>query len=137
MMLRMAGLFVCGVAAVGSLGARPAAACTPGDEACPVVLRMKPGATVIEAAGFVSEKRPHFYFKFDGKAGQTIVVHTDGGGLKTGAGIPITFPNGAGDALDEGAPFKLPATGAYVLDLLANLMSEGPFGRFRLTLKIN
>jgi hypothetical protein len=33
-------------------------------------------------------------------------------------------------------PFALPATGAYVILLHANTMSEGPFGRFELTLQV-
>jgi hypothetical protein len=41
------------------------------------------------------------------------------------------------DAVDEDAPFMLPSTGGYVLDLHADTMSEGPFGRFCRTLQIN
>jgi hypothetical protein len=52
------------------------------------------------------------------------------------AGIPITLPNGTGDAVDENTPYTLPATGDYVIDMHANTMSEGPFGRFTVTLTI-
>ncbi len=112
-------------------------ACTPGEEACPVVLKMEPGARSIEATGFVSGERPNYYFKFVAKAGQKIIIHTEGGGLKTGPGIPITGPNGDQDAVDEDSPYTLPASGAYVILLHANTMSDGPFGRFRMTLIID
>src|SRR6516162_3657087 len=39
--------------------------CHIGDEACPEVLRMKPGSDVVEATGSVSGKHPNYYFKFD------------------------------------------------------------------------
>jgi hypothetical protein len=56
--------------------------------------------------------------------------------LKTGPGIPITLPNGAGDAVEENAPYRLPQTGDYLLAIHANTMSDGPFGPFTLTLTI-
>jgi hypothetical protein len=48
-----------------------------------------------EATGFVSGEHPDFYFKFDAKADQKIIIHTEGGGLKTGPGIPIARRRGA------------------------------------------
>ena len=57
--------------------------------------------------------------------------------MKTGPGIPITGPSGAQDAVDEDTPYTLPASGDYVILLHANTMSEGPFGRFKLTLIID
>jgi hypothetical protein len=117
-------------------GQAQAAPCRPGDEACPVILKMKPGAMSITATGSVSGERPNFYFQFAARAGQRMTIHTEGGGLKTGPGIPITGPNGFQDALDEDTPFGLPTDGAYVITLHANTMSDGPFGRFEMTLTI-
>jgi hypothetical protein len=132
----LAALAAC-VAGAGALSAAAAApACAPGDEACPVVLKMAPGATSIRAVGSVSGERPDYYFKFAARAGQTLTLHIVGGNIKSGPGVPIAFPNGGGGAVDVDAPFALPATGAYVIDLHANTMSEGPFGRFTLTLTI-
>jgi len=124
------------MAFVGCLGAAQADGCTPGDEACPVVLKMKPGAVTIVASGSVSGERPDYYYKFDARAGQKATITTVGGGLKTGPGIPITGPNGFQDAVDVGKPYALPATGTYVILLHANTMSDGPFGRFTMTLTI-
>ena len=111
--------------------------CQVGDEACPAVLRMKSGSDVVEATGSVSGEHPNYYLKFDAKAGQQATIRVVGGNIKTGPGIPITFPNGDGDAVDEGKPFTLPATGTYVILLHANTMSSGPFGRFQMTLRID
>jgi hypothetical protein len=133
---RFAALAAC-VMAVGGLSAATAApACTPGAEACPVVLKMAPGATSIRASGSVSGERPDYYFTFEARAGQTLTIHIVGGNIKSGPGIPITFPNGGGGGVDVDTPFALPATGAYVILLHANTMSEGPFGRFELTLQV-
>lgn len=121
-------------------GAPPAAAAaparTPGAQACPVVLRMAPGATSIHASGSVSGERPDYYFKFAAKPGRKLTIHIVGGGVKTGPGVRVALPNGAGDAVDVDTPFALPATGAYAILLHANTMSEGPFGRFEMTLRI-
>jgi hypothetical protein len=132
--LYVAAVTVCCLAFAASYGTTQAA-CTLGEEACPVLLRMQPGATAINATGSVSAERPDYYFKFYAKAGQTMFIQTAGGGLKTGPGIPITGPNGEGSVFENQA-YTLPATGAYMIDLHANLMSEGTFGQFTMTLKI-
>jgi hypothetical protein len=113
-----------------------AAACKSGSEACPAVLHMARGATSITARGSVSGTHPNYYFKFAARAGQKLTIHTVGHNLKTGPGIPITMPNGSSDAVDENAPYTLPATGNYVIVIHANTMSDGPFGPFKITLTI-
>jgi hypothetical protein len=117
--------------------ARETPRCQAGEEACPAVLRMRPGADVVEATGSVSAQHPNYYFKFDARAGQKLTLRVAGGGIKTGPGIPITMPNGGSDAVDVGQPFALPQTGTYVIVMHANTMSDGPFGRFHLTLRID
>jgi hypothetical protein len=116
-------------------GAR--AECRTGEEACPAVLHMKRGSDVVEATGWVSGEHPNYYFKFDARAGQQATIRVAGGNIKTGPGIPITMPDGSSDALDVDTPFTLPATGTYVIVLHANTMSSGPFGRFKITLRID
>jgi hypothetical protein len=118
-------------------GVRILPRCHVGDEACPEVLRMKPGSDVVEATGSVSGEHPNYYFKFDAREGQQATIRVVGGGIKTGPGIPITSPNGDTDAVDVGKPFALPATGTYVILMHANTMSSGPFGRFKMTLRID
>ena len=135
--MRSIGLSLSVLAAAVIWGPAQGQACTPCEEACPVVLKMAPGSRLIEAAGFVSGEHPDFYFKFDARGGQKLIIHTEGGGLKTGPGIPITAPNGTQDAVDEDTPYTLPASGDYVIQMHANTMSEGPFGHFKLYLIID
>jgi len=68
--MRIIGLSLSVLAAAVIWGTAQGQACTPGEEACPVVLRMAPGSRLIEAAGFVSGEHPDFYFKFDARGGQ-------------------------------------------------------------------
>jgi hypothetical protein len=117
-------------------GETSARACKTGDQACPAVLHMAKGATSVTGHGSVSGKRPNYYFAFGAGSGQKLTIHTAGRNLKTGPGIPITLPNGSSDAVDENTPYTLPATGRYVIDILANTMSDGPFGPFTVTLTI-
>jgi len=97
---------------------------------------MAKGAVSITARSEVSGTHPNFFFKFSARSGQKMTVEAVGQNLKTGPGIPITLPNGATDAVDENAPYTLPQTGDYLLEIHANTMSEGPFGPFTLTLTI-
>jgi hypothetical protein len=132
---RAAALFPLFLTAM-AISADAARACTAGEEACPVVLRMAPGTTSIKANGWVSGENPDYYFKFEARAGQKMTIRVVGGNIKTGPGIPITFPDGKGDAVDVDTPYRLPATGSYVIQMHANTMSDGPFGRFTMTLTI-
>jgi hypothetical protein len=131
--IAMAGMVLAIVALNGGTSART---CKTGEQACPAVLHMAKGATAITARGTVSGTHPNYYFKFAARAGQKLTIHTVGRNLKTGPGIPITLPNGSSDAVDENTPYPLPATGSYVIDILANTMSDGPFGPFTVTLTI-
>jgi hypothetical protein len=117
--------------------ARAYGECQIGEEACPAVLRVKRGSNTVEASGWVSGEHPVYYFKFDARAGQHATIHVAGGNIKTGPGIPITMPDGNSDALEVGAPFTLPVTGTYIIELHANTMSSGPFGRFRISLRVD
>ena len=42
----------------------------------------------------------------------------------------------AGGDIDQDTPFKLPASGTYTFTVYANMMADGAFGRFVLTLTI-
>jgi hypothetical protein len=132
----VAGGLLLAVGMLATLPAPAAADCKPGEEACPVVLQMAKGDVSVIGRGDVSGSRPNFFFKFNARSGQKMTVTVAGHNLKTGPGIPITLPNGASDAVDENAPYTLPQTGDYLLEIHANTMSDGPFGPFTLTLTI-
>jgi hypothetical protein len=133
---RFALLAVAALACSASFPARGAAPCVAGEENCPLVVKMAPGATTVAATGSVTGEKPDFYMTFVAKAGQKLTLHVVGGNLKTGPGVPITFPDGGGGGVFLDQPFVLPQTGAYVVLFHANTMSEGPFGRFRATFEI-
>ena len=116
--------------------ASPASACTSGDDACPIVLKMRPGAVSATASGELTQNRSTIAFRFEARAGQTVVVHVSGPVTKDQLPLtgPISDEQGGDFYLDK--PFKLPASGVYTFDLYANMMAEGAFGRFQLTLTI-
>ena len=115
---------------------RPASACTPGDEACPIVLKMQPGAVSVTESGDLTQNRPTVAFRFEARAGQTVVVHVSGPATK--GQLPLSGPisEDAGGDFYQDTPFKLPASGIYTLTVYANMMADGAFGRFMLTLTI-
>jgi hypothetical protein len=116
--------------------ARPASACTTGDEACPMVLKMQPGAVSVTESGDLTQNRPTVAFRFEARAGQTVVVHVSGPATK--GQLPLSGPisEDAGGEFNQETPFKLPASGIYTFTVYANMMADGAFGRFILTLTI-
>jgi hypothetical protein len=113
-----------------------ASACTPGDEACPIVLKMQPGAVSVTESGDLTQNRPTIAFRFEARAGQTVVVHVSG--PDTRDQLPLSGPisEEAGGDFFQDQPFKLPASGVYTFTVFANTMADGAFGRFMLTLTI-
>jgi hypothetical protein len=128
------------VAATGLLmltvAAGPASACTPGDDACPIVLKMDPGAVSVTTSGELTLKRPNLAFRFEARVGQTVVVHVRGPVTKTHLSLSGPISEDAGGDFNQDQPFKLPASGVYSFTLYANMMAEGAFGPFELTLTI-
>ena len=108
------------------------AACAPGAQACPAVIRMASGETSVVIKGQLTKAKPVYYLKFDARAGQMLTIDpVKASGIKWGAGVPIGFPGGKdGDAIEPGQPFKLPSTGTYSLELHANTMADNSFGPF-------
>jgi hypothetical protein len=92
---------------------RPASACTPGDEACPVVLKMQPGAVSVIESGDLTQSRLTIAFRFEARAGQTVVVHVSGPGTKDHLPLSGPISEDAGGDFYQDTPFKLPAGGIY------------------------
>jgi len=116
--------------------AGPASACTPGDDACPIVLKMVQGAVSVTTSGELTLKRPSSAFQFEARAGQTVVVHVHGPVTKSQLPLSGPISADAGGDFNQDQPFKLPASGVYSFTLYANMMAEGAFGPFELTLTI-
>jgi hypothetical protein len=128
------------VAATGLLmiavAAGPASACTLGDDACPIVLKMDPGAVSVTTSGELTLNHPSLAFRFEARAGQTVVVHVRGPVTKSQLPLSGPISEDAGGDFNQDQPFKLPASGVYSFTLYANMMAEGAFGPFELTLTI-
>jgi hypothetical protein len=119
-----------------AVAAGPASACTPGDDACPIVLKMEAGAVSVTTSGELTLKHPSVAFQFEARAEQTVVVHVRGPVTKRQ--LPLSGPISvdAGGDFNQDQPFKLPASGIYSFTLYANMMADGAFGPFELTLTI-
>jgi hypothetical protein len=128
------------VAATGvlmlALAGGPASACTPGDDACPIVLKMVPGAVSVTTSGELSLNRPNLVFRFEARSGQTVVVQVHGPVTKNHLSLSGPISEEAAGDFNQDQPFQLPASGVYNFTLYANMMAEGAFGPFELTLTI-
>jgi len=97
---------------------------------------MQPGAVSVTESGDLTQSRPTVAFRFEARAGQTVVVHVSGPATK--GQLPLSGPisEDAGGDFYQDTPFKLPASGVYTFTVYANMMADGAFGRFMLTLTI-
>ena len=114
----------------------PASACVLGDGACPIVLKMDPGAVSVTASGELNVNRPNLAFQFEARGGQTVVVHVRGPVTKNHLPLSGPISEEASGEFNQDQPFKLPASGVYGFALYANMMADGAFGPFELTLTI-
>jgi hypothetical protein len=97
---------------------------------------MGSGAVSVTASGKLTQNRPTNAFRFEARAGQTVVVHVSGPATK--GQLPLSGPISAeaGGDFNQDMPFKLPASGVYTFTVYANMMAEGSFGPYKLTLTI-
>lgn len=112
--------------------------CVTGAQACPAVVHMTKGAISARIAGSLTENRPRYFASFEARAGQMLTLESvKDPGIKWGAGVPIAFPDGSGsDAVDLGQSFKLPRSGVYVIEIIANTMADDVYGPFVVKLTI-
>ena len=107
-------------------------ACTAGAQDCPITVRMAPGSDTIVLDGHLKQNADCCAYAFEARAGQMLTWDFDGPAERA----TITYPNGDVDGPGVPASILLPATGAYVFRVSPNLMAEGSFGPFRLTITI-
>jgi hypothetical protein len=118
--------------AVAIASVATAAAARPGDEAHPIVLKMRRGTDSLTVRGVLRQNVDCCAYTFKAHAGQQLHWTESGATARMG----IAYPDG--DGINPGLPdpAALPETGRYVLTVSPDLMAEGAFGVFTLKLRI-
>jgi hypothetical protein len=122
-----ASLIAVAIASVGT-----AVAARPGDAVHPIVLKMRRGSDSLTVRGVLRQNVDCCAYTFKAHAGQQLHWTESGATARIG----IAYPDGEGINPGLPNPAALPQTGRYVLTLSPDLMAEGAFGRFTLTLRI-
>jgi hypothetical protein len=126
----MSARFALIAAATLTLIAVPVAA-QPGSAQDPIVVHMKRGTDTITMTGELRQNLDCCTYLLKARAGQTLHWQVTGAAVRA----TVTYPDGHGDG-----PFAdtipLPADGVYLFSISPDLMADGAFGRFKLTLII-
>jgi hypothetical protein len=93
---------------------------------------MARGTDTIVLTGATRQNAECCDYVFRARAGQKLFYKVEGAALRT----VLTYPNGDVDGPGVPNPVQLPATGEYTFGVHPNLMAEGAFGPYRLTLTI-
>jgi hypothetical protein len=118
--------------AAAMLWAAPMAEARPSGAAHPIVLKMRRGTDSITVRGVLRQNVDCCAYTFKAHAGQTLHWRETGAAARIG----LAYPNG--DGINPGLPnpAPLPQDGAYVFTVSPDLMADGAFGRFTLTVRI-
>jgi hypothetical protein len=108
------------------------ASAAPGSAHDPIAVRMKRGTDSIRLAGVLRQGRGCCAYRLKARKGQTLRWRVRGPAIR----VTLTYPDGSTDGPDLPAAIPLPADGAYVFRVAPNLMADGAFGRFTLSLTI-
>ncbi len=108
------------------------AACVAGALDCPIVIHMARGTDTITLQGRTVQNADCCAYSFRARKGQTFYWNESGATVR----VVITDPHGQSDG--PGLPNAIPLTltGTYTFVVSPNLMAEGAFGPFRLTVTI-
>jgi len=119
------------IAAAALAPAQPALAATGSDED-PIPVHFKRGSDNVQLTGELKQNVRCCAYRFKAHAGQTLRWRFTGPVFRA----VIAYPDGRVDG--PGIPQSIPLTldGEYVLTFSPDLMADGAFGRYRLTLTI-
>ncbi len=98
----------------------------------PIPVHMARGTDTIRLNGALRRGGDCCTYVFKAHAGQTLVWRFSG----PAARMVIVYPNGDADGPGIPSRIHLPEDGAYQFRVSPNLMADGAFGRFTLTLTI-
>ena len=119
------------VACFIALPLTPAVAQT-GSAKHPIEVHMARGSDTIRFHGVLRQNRDCCAYRFKARAGQLLVWRESGAAVR----VTMRYPDGHIDG--PGLPNRLPLLqdGAYVFSVRPNLMADGGFGPFQLSLRI-
>ena len=118
-------------AAVLALAASSASA-QSGSAAHPIVIKMKRGTDSVRLTGVMRQNVDCCTYVFKAGAGQEMIWSITGAVTRQVVG----YPDGHVDGPGIPSPLPLPASGAYSFAVSPDLMADGAFGRFVLTMRI-
>jgi hypothetical protein len=104
----------------------------PGDDHHPIPLNMALQTDTITVRGVLSQRHECCTYSFKAQAGQTLHWTETGAVARMG----IQYPDGDGINPGLPSPTPLPQTGTYLLMVQPDLMADGAFGPFKLTVRI-
>lgn len=114
----------------GLMTSQAQAAKGAGDD--PIEVHMRRGADRIRLHGVLKEGVDCCTYKFVARKGQHLQVSVDGAAAR----LVLTYPDGDGEGPGLPDHLELPDNGTYLLDVHPNLMADGAYGRFTLTIAI-
>jgi hypothetical protein len=103
-----------------------------GNAAMPIPLKMKRGTDNLTVRGVLKQNVACCSYVFAARAGQKLYWRENGAAAR----MTIAYPDGHSDGPGLPNPLPLPQTGHYVLGVSPDLMADGAFGRFTLTIRI-
>ena len=98
----------------------------------PISVHFKRGAQSVRLTGRLTQNVECCAYRIKAHAGQTLYWRVTGPAFRA----VIVYPDGNTDGPGIPNAIPLPADGAFVLTISPNLMADGAFGRFELTLRI-
>ena len=127
-----AALSLAALLALFAFAEAPAASANGGPTTC-VGLHMRRGTDTITAEGRLTRQGGAYCYRLSARAGQTLTWSLRGPATRQ----VITYPDGHADGPGIPGSIPLPQTGSYLFTVSPNLMAEGAYGRFWLTLTIH
>lgn len=127
----MSARYALTLVAAAALVAGPALA-LPGDQTHPIDVHFRRGTDSIRLTGELKQNVDCCYYRIKAHAGQVLQWRFTGPAYRA----VITYPDGSAEG--PGIPNAIPLdkNGAYILRFAPNLMADGAFGRFALTITI-
>jgi hypothetical protein len=103
-----------------------------GSAADPIVVHLRRGTDSVRLHGVLVQGRDCCAYAFVAESGQRLIVKETGAAAR----LVLRYPNGNVDGPGLPQNLVLPAHGTYVLSVSPDLMADGAYGPFTLTLTL-